>query len=216
MTRFGREGGLSLSGGTHEYAMWDGAYVLGALSSAERRAYETHLGTCPSCRKAVGELGGMPALLAQLDRDVVASIDEGGRGAAGQETPRQRRRRDPDGPNRHYTNHFCRCGLRLDGLRRIRVRVHPRWPRRLWTMQLPAAGWASPAPKRSTPITTRTLPPQRRVRGRCTDDAGTCSGDYADGPRMHEGHADFVHPGGAAALAKSDERLAAVVIPQLS
>lgn len=111
MTRFGGKGGLSLSGGgTHEYAMWDAAYVLGALSSVERLAYEAHLNTCPSCRKAVGELGGMPALLAQLDRDVVASIDEGGPGAAGHRTPQRRRHPDPDGPNRRRTNHFCRCG----------------------------------------------------------------------------------------------------------
>ena len=75
MTMFGGPGGLSLSGGgTHEYAMWDAAYVLGSLSSVERRAYEAHLSTCPSCRKAVGELAGMPALLAQLDRDIVASM----------------------------------------------------------------------------------------------------------------------------------------------
>ena len=76
MTMFGV---LSLSGGgTHEYAMWDAAYVLGSLSSVERLAYEAHLSFCPSCRGAVSELGGMPALLAQLDREFVASIDEGG------------------------------------------------------------------------------------------------------------------------------------------
>jgi anti-sigma factor RsiW len=74
MTMFGGPGGLSLSGGADEYAMWDAAYVLGSLSSVERRAYEAHLSTCPSCRKAVGELAGMPALLAQLDREVVASM----------------------------------------------------------------------------------------------------------------------------------------------
>ena len=75
MTMFGGPGGLSLSGGgSHEYAMWDAAYVLGSLSSVERREYEAHLRTCPSCREAVGEIGGMPALLAQLDHDLVASM----------------------------------------------------------------------------------------------------------------------------------------------
>ena len=39
MTMFGGPGGLSLSGGADEYAMWDAAYVLGSLSSVERRAY---------------------------------------------------------------------------------------------------------------------------------------------------------------------------------
>ena len=75
MTMFGDPGGLSLSGGgSHEYEMWDAAYVLGSLSSVERREYEAHLSTCPSCRAAVGEIGGMRALLAQLDHDVVASM----------------------------------------------------------------------------------------------------------------------------------------------
>jgi anti-sigma factor RsiW len=66
--------GMRLVTSSHEYAMWDAAYVLGSLSSVERREYEAHLSTCPSCREAVGEIGGMRALLAQLDHDVVASM----------------------------------------------------------------------------------------------------------------------------------------------
>jgi len=62
--------------GHDEYAMWDAAYVLGSLSSAERREFEAHLADCPSCRSAVGELDGMPALLSQLDRDELAAIDD--------------------------------------------------------------------------------------------------------------------------------------------
>jgi anti-sigma factor RsiW len=61
--------------GYHEYAMWDAAYVLGSLSSAERREFEAHMAGCPLCRSAVGELNGMPALLSQLDRGVLAGID---------------------------------------------------------------------------------------------------------------------------------------------
>lgn len=68
-------GGLS---GHDDYAMWDAAYVLGSLSSAERRRFEAHLAGCPSCRTAVGELNGVPALLSQLGRDDVAAIDEAG------------------------------------------------------------------------------------------------------------------------------------------
>ena len=60
------------------YALWDAAYVLGSLSSTERRDYETHLSGCPPCRSAVGELSGMPALLTLLSREEVASIDERG------------------------------------------------------------------------------------------------------------------------------------------
>jgi anti-sigma factor RsiW len=62
-----------------EYAMCDAAYVLGSLSSVERREFEAHMADCPLCRSAVGELIGMPALLSQLDRDVLAAIDNGNR-----------------------------------------------------------------------------------------------------------------------------------------
>jgi len=57
------------------YATWDAAYVLGALSSAERREFETHLQTCDRCRAAVAELSGMPALLGLLDEDEVRGLD---------------------------------------------------------------------------------------------------------------------------------------------
>jgi hypothetical protein len=45
---------------------WDAAYVLGALSPAERREFEQHLAECPACQRAVSELAGMPGLLAQV------------------------------------------------------------------------------------------------------------------------------------------------------
>ncbi|MCI4676968.1 anti-sigma factor family protein [Candidatus Mycolicibacterium alkanivorans] len=63
---------------TDTYAPWDAAYVLGSLSSNDRREYEAHLNVCPSCRSAVGELSGMPAMLAMLSPDEVASIDDRG------------------------------------------------------------------------------------------------------------------------------------------
>jgi anti-sigma factor RsiW len=63
--------------GHDEYATWDAAYVLGLLSSGERRKFEAHLADCPLCRIAVGELVGMPALLSQLNRDELAAIDNG-------------------------------------------------------------------------------------------------------------------------------------------
>jgi anti-sigma factor RsiW len=62
--------------GHDEYTMWDAAYVLGSLSSAERREFEAHMTDCPLCGRAVGELSGMPALLSQLDRDELAAIDD--------------------------------------------------------------------------------------------------------------------------------------------
>lgn len=58
-----------------EYATWDAAYVLGSLSSAERREYETHLEACDRCRAAVAELSGMPALLTMLDGADVEALE---------------------------------------------------------------------------------------------------------------------------------------------
>ncbi len=60
----------------HEYAMWDAAYVLGSLSYTDRREFEAHLAGCASCRDAVAELSGMPALLSQLDRDQAAAVGQ--------------------------------------------------------------------------------------------------------------------------------------------
>jgi hypothetical protein len=61
-----------------QYATWDAAYVLGALSDADRHEFEGHLNACPTCHRAVGELAGMPGLLAQLSREEVESIDASG------------------------------------------------------------------------------------------------------------------------------------------
>jgi hypothetical protein len=49
-----------------KFAQWDAAYVLGALSPAERREYEEHLASCPACQAAVSELAAIPGLLAQV------------------------------------------------------------------------------------------------------------------------------------------------------
>lgn len=75
MTQFDRRDGGQL-GDADPFAMWDAAYVLGSLDAEERRQYEAHLSTCERCREAVAELTGMPALLALLDPDEVAALDE--------------------------------------------------------------------------------------------------------------------------------------------
>ncbi|WP_117213241.1 anti-sigma factor family protein [Allorhizocola rhizosphaerae] len=54
-----------------EYAFDDGAYVLGALSPAERDRYEKHLATCAQCREAVASLAVLPGLLGRLSPDEV-------------------------------------------------------------------------------------------------------------------------------------------------
>ncbi len=51
---------------SHAYREWDAAYVLGALSPAQRREFEEHLAGCPTCQAAISELAGMPGLLAQV------------------------------------------------------------------------------------------------------------------------------------------------------
>jgi len=74
---FGLPGDNEVSvGDNHRYAMWDAAYVLGSLSSADRREFEAHMADCPSCREAVAQLSGMPALLSRLDRNEVAAMNE--------------------------------------------------------------------------------------------------------------------------------------------
>jgi hypothetical protein len=75
---FGQPGDSDVpTGGSHDYASWDAAYVLGALSPADRREFEAHLGVCPLCSQSVGELSGMPALLSKLDSGTVAAMDTG-------------------------------------------------------------------------------------------------------------------------------------------
>lgn len=51
----------------------DAAYVLGALSSDERRAFERHLAQCSECATSVRELAGLPGLLATVPRTVAES-----------------------------------------------------------------------------------------------------------------------------------------------
>lgn len=61
---------------TCAYATWDGSYVLGALSPAEREQFERHLVGCPSCAEAVRGLAGLPGLLSRVDEQAVAAPPE--------------------------------------------------------------------------------------------------------------------------------------------
>jgi Putative zinc-finger len=56
------------------FAEWDSAYVLGALSPAERREYEEHLESCDLCRRSVAELTPIPGLLARLAPERAAAV----------------------------------------------------------------------------------------------------------------------------------------------
>ena len=60
--------------GARDYAMWDAAYVLGALSDSDRREYESHLEGCIECRTAVTELAPGAAALAGMSLGGLTSI----------------------------------------------------------------------------------------------------------------------------------------------
>ncbi|WP_328988828.1 zf-HC2 domain-containing protein [Kribbella sp. NBC_01245] len=54
---------------TDQFREWDAAYLLGALSPGERRAFEQHLATCPECAASVASMAGVPGVLAVLPAD---------------------------------------------------------------------------------------------------------------------------------------------------
>ena len=53
---------------------WDAAYVLGALDSTDRRAFEAHLETCPECSASVAEMAGLPGILGKLSADDAVAL----------------------------------------------------------------------------------------------------------------------------------------------
>lgn len=55
-----------------DFCLSDAAYVLGALSPADRAAYEDHLKTCHDCQASVRRLAGMPGLLALARPDTAS------------------------------------------------------------------------------------------------------------------------------------------------
>ena len=69
------------------YSLLDAAYVLGALSPAERREFEEHLAGCSTCRAAVAELAGIPGLLGQVSPEDAVLLTEQSSQAVEQEAP---------------------------------------------------------------------------------------------------------------------------------
>lgn len=59
--------------------MYDGAYVLGALSPPERAAFEGHLRQCDRCARSVKDLSGLPEL---LGRAAQADVPDSGYASA--------------------------------------------------------------------------------------------------------------------------------------
>lgn len=59
------------------FAHDDAAYILGALSETETRAFEQHLAGCPICHDAVAEISGLPAMLSGIsEADLVETTYE--------------------------------------------------------------------------------------------------------------------------------------------
>lgn len=59
----------------HErFAEWDAAYLFGALSAADRLAYEEHLARCPECRAAIGEVAPTLGLLSRISPERAQSL----------------------------------------------------------------------------------------------------------------------------------------------
>lgn len=79
--------GLGQPADSHRHAVWDAAYVLGSLSATDWREFETHMASCAACRQAVAELSGIPAMLSQLDRNDIATIDGADHPAGASEMP---------------------------------------------------------------------------------------------------------------------------------
>ena len=74
MTSAGSSGLSGPDGGRH--CRDDAAYVLGALSPADRRDYEEHLRGCAACQASVRSLAGLPGLLALTSADALAGPED--------------------------------------------------------------------------------------------------------------------------------------------
>ena len=57
-----------------KYREWDAAYVLGSLSTDDRREYERHLANCSGCTNAIAELAGMPGFLMKIDANTAGAL----------------------------------------------------------------------------------------------------------------------------------------------
>jgi anti-sigma factor RsiW len=76
-----------MSAHADSFSLWDAAYVLGALSPAERREFEEHLAGCARCQRSVAELAGLPGLLAQVSPEDAALLAAQAQPADGEDAP---------------------------------------------------------------------------------------------------------------------------------
>ena len=61
---------------TDKLAAYDAAYILGALSPADRREFEDHLMVCAACASSVSELAGLPGLMSRVSIDQLTAEPE--------------------------------------------------------------------------------------------------------------------------------------------
>lgn len=59
-----------------QFADWDAAFILGALSPSDRRRFEAHLQECEICRDAIVDTAPTIGLLARIPPDRAASLLE--------------------------------------------------------------------------------------------------------------------------------------------
>lgn len=59
-----------------EFALYDAAYVMGALSPADRQQFEEHLLGCPACAGSVSELAGLPGLMSKVSHEQLTAKPE--------------------------------------------------------------------------------------------------------------------------------------------
>lgn len=56
------------------YAEWDAAYLLGALSAADRAEFEAHLSGCAQCRSAIAEVAPTLGLMSRVSPERADSL----------------------------------------------------------------------------------------------------------------------------------------------
>jgi hypothetical protein len=61
---------------TDEFALYDAAYVLDALSPAERREFETHVKGCAACARSTDDLAGLTDLMSMVSVEEVNAQPE--------------------------------------------------------------------------------------------------------------------------------------------
>ena len=59
-----------------DLAEWDAAYILGALSLEDRRAYESYLAANPPRAAELTELAGLPGILSALSREEAVALTD--------------------------------------------------------------------------------------------------------------------------------------------